>query len=235
MLIADRLRSGPKNQQYIEWDVRNWSSALDFWLAHTNKNLSSSLALELGTRNGGLSLWLAERGACVVSTDLAPPAQSAIKLHENRQVSGRIQYELMDATRIPYESKFDVVVFKSVLGAIGRLGGKDQQQQAVGQIYKALKPGGELFFAENLLASPVHQFCRRKFVRWGATWRYVSIHEMQQFLAAFSKVHYSTVGFAGAFGRSEPQRNILSLFDQLLFNHAVPESWRYIIVGVAKK
>jgi hypothetical protein len=102
-------------------------------------------------------------------------------------------------------------------------------------MHKALKPGGELFFAENLIASPLHQFCRNRFVRWGSTWRYVSIQEMQQFLGGFSEVQYSTIGFAGAFGRSERQRDLLGRIDRLFFDRAVPEGWRYIIVGIAKK
>jgi hypothetical protein len=57
-----------------------------------------------------------------------------------------------------------------------------------------------------------HRFFRRKFVKWGAT-RYISVAEMEGFLSSFSKVQYRTVGFAGAFGRSERQRNILGLLD----------------------
>jgi nucleoside-diphosphate-sugar epimerase len=47
---------------FIEWDVRNWSVALDFWLAHTTQNFSTCSALELGSRNGGLSLWMGYKG-----------------------------------------------------------------------------------------------------------------------------------------------------------------------------
>ena len=49
------------------------------------------------------------------------------------------------------------------------------------------------------------------------------------------KVQYRTVGFAGAFGRSERQRNILGLLDAKDLNYDIPEHWRYIIVRVAKK
>jgi hypothetical protein len=121
------------------------------------------------------------------------------------------------------------------VGAIGRFGGKQSQAQAVREMHKALKPGGELFFAENLIASSLHQFCRRKFVRWGRTWRYVSIHEMLEFLKPFANLQYSTIRFAGAFGRTEIQRSCLSVLDQAVFQRTVPDSWMYIIVGVAKK
>jgi SAM-dependent methyltransferase len=236
MFVAEEKRGVADNPaQYIEWDVRNWSAALTFWQQHSSINLAGCEALEIGTRNGGLSLWLASQGARVVSTDIEPPTPRAVRLHEINRRSDQIRYELMDATHIPYSGQFDVVVFKSVLGAIGRVGGSSMQQHAVDEMYKALKPGGELFFAENLLASPVHQFCRRRFVRWGSGWRYVAIGEMRRYLSRFSQLQYATVGFAGAFGRSERQRNFLSFFDRMVFDRTLPESWRYIMVGVARR
>ena len=58
---------------------------------------------------------------------------------------------------------------------------------------------------------------------------------MNEFLSLFSHVEYRTVGFAGAFGRTELQRNLLGVLDETVLNYAVPENWRYIIVGVARK
>src|SRR5213594_2411718 len=110
--------------EFIEWDVRNWSAALDFWLAHTNQDIRTCSALELGSRNGGLSLWMALQGAQVVSSDLELPREVACQLHEARGVSHLIHYEAIDSTCIPYTSQFDIVLFKSMLGAIGNLRGK---------------------------------------------------------------------------------------------------------------
>jgi hypothetical protein len=76
---------------------------------------------------------------------------------------------------------------------------------------------------------------RRWFVEWGARWRYVSVAEMTDFLSVFSHFRYRTIGFAGAFGRDETQRNLLAILDQQLFNRITPESWRYIMAGVATK
>src|SRR5262249_24823871 len=176
----------------------------------------------------GLSLWLALQGAQVMCSDVLMPTESVFRLHQARGVSHRIHYEAIDATRISYTSRFDVVMFKSMLGSVGRAGGKRLQTQAVKEIHKCLKSGGELFFAENLVGCRLHQFFRRKFVKWGQTWRYVSVAEMEEFLAPFSSVHYRTVGFAGAFGKSEMQRNVLGFLDTTAFNHLVPASWRYI-------
>jgi SAM-dependent methyltransferase len=219
----------------IEWDIRNWSVALDFWRKHSAHHLSDCLALEVGSRNGGLSLWMALNGARVICSDLRGPAEAAILKHRAQGVSGLVQYESIDAMNIPYTDHFDVVLFKSVLGTVGRHGGKAAQAKAVSEMHKALKPGGELFFAENLVASPLHMFFRRRCVEWGATWRYVSAAEMHEFLSPFAQVHWRTVGFAGAFGRSEMQRNLLGAVDRAFLDRLVPADWRYIVVGVARK
>jgi len=225
----------PRLTDLVEWDARNWTAAPNFWLAHTHKNFSGCSALEVGSMNGGLSLWLAMRGARVVCSDIGPPAAKAIQQHQAAGVSHLIEYRSVNALEIPYKDEFDIVVFKSVLGSLGTIAAKEGQAKAVAQMHRALKKDGELFFAENLSASPVHRFFRRRFVEWGSKWRYVSVAEMKEFLSPFSDFHYRTLGFAGTFGRREIQRNILGFVDQTLLNHLVPEAWRYIMVGVARK
>jgi SAM-dependent methyltransferase len=220
---------------FLEWDVRNWSVALEFWRARTRLDLGRCEALEIGSRHGGLSMWLALLGARVVCSDVGPPSERAVRKHADAGVTRLVRYQIIDGTSIPYSGRFDLVVFKSVLGAIGRAGGLAGQARAVREMHKALKPGGELFFAENLVASPVHRYFRRRFVRWSASWRYVSIGEMRSFLAPFRDVAYRTVGFAGAFGRTSGQRSLLGSLDRALLDGLVPERWRYVIAGVARK
>jgi SAM-dependent methyltransferase len=220
---------------FVEWDVKNWSTALDFWSRHTSQDVANCSALEVGSRNGGLSLWLALQGARVLCSDIVHPSDEAIQQHHAHGVTHLIQYATIDAAKIPYEDEFDIVIFKSLLGAVGRVAGKEGQAGALAEIHKALKKGGQLFFAENLVASPLHRFLRRRFVQWGNTWRYVSVADMEAFLSLFSQIQYCTVGFAGAFGRRETHRQLLGTLDQTLLNHIVPESWRYIIIGVATK
>jgi SAM-dependent methyltransferase len=219
----------------IQWDVRNWSIAIRFWETHTSVDLSNSLALEIGSHHGGLSLWMAQHGAHVVCSDLNGTTHNAGELHTKHRVTELISYESIDATNIPYKDRFDIVFFKSVLGGIGLNDSKERQSRAVNEMHRALKKGGELFFAENLVASPFHRIFRRRFVKWGTEWRYVTIDEMNEFLAPFSKVKYRTIGFLGALGRTERQRAVLSWFDKHLISLLVPKSWRYIIAGVATK
>jgi 2-polyprenyl-3-methyl-5-hydroxy-6-metoxy-1,4-benzoquinol methylase len=218
--------------KYVEWDVRNWAVALDFWLAHSTKRLADCRVLEIGTDYGGLTLWLAEKGAKVVCSDLYGVRREAVERHQSSGLMHRIEHRAIDALNIPYAEEFDVVVFKSVLGGVGA---KEPQAKVVGEMHKALKKGGELFFAENLVASPVHMFFRRKATRWGTTWRYITIEEMNEFLAPFSEKQLRANGFAGTFGRTKAQRNLLALGDRWLFERIVPERWKYIIAGVARK
>jgi SAM-dependent methyltransferase len=218
--------------KYVEWDVRNWGIALDFWLAHSTKRLSECRVLEIGTNTGRLSLWLASQGAKVVCSDVNRVRPEAVELHRASELAHLIEHQTIDATSIPYAEEFDVVVFKSVIGAIDT---QEAQAKAVGEMHKALKKGGELFFAENLVASPLHMFLRRKMISWGETWRYVTIEEMNEFLAPFAEKRLRTIGFAGTFGRNEAQRNLLAFGDKHIFERIVPESWKYIIAGVARK
>jgi SAM-dependent methyltransferase len=221
-----------KLADYIEWDVPNWAQALDFWRAHTAHDLSRASVLEIGCGSGGLSLWFAQQGARVTCSDIHGPQEKARRKHAASGVEGLIRYEAVDATNIPYRDEFDLVVFKSMLGGIPT---KEAQAVAIREMHKALKPGGELLFAENLTASPLHRFLRHRYVKWGREWRYVTMAEMLEFLAPFSRVKTRTLGFAGTFGRSEKQRNALGLCDRVLFNRLVPRRWRYILLGVAGK
>ena len=222
-------------QDIIEWDVVNWSPALTFWGQKTKHNLSSIYAMELGSKNGGLSLWLALKGSKVKCTDLNGPSELAIEKHLKYGVSSLVEYEALDAMKIPYLEKFDLIMFKSILGMIGWDDHPENQKCAINRIYRALKPGGELLFVENLIGSPLHRLARQNFVPWGRHWRYVTVQELKGFLVPFSSFDYTCFGFGGAFGQDEMQRRILGRLDHLLLNHIVPDYWKYIIAGVAQK
>ena len=217
----------------IGWDVVNWSKCLNFWekylIEPQNKN-----GLEIGGRQGGLSLWLACHGMNVVCSDVVDNKSTALLIRNKYHFAERITDKVIDATNIPYSDYFDFVVFKSVLGGIGRNNSKDLQIKAINEIYKSLKPGGMLLFAENLDASPLHRFLRKGCLSWGGSWRYINIAEMKQFLSDFSKVDFKTAGFLGCFGRNEMQRTFLAGVDNVLA-FLIPQNWRYIIFGVAIK
>lgn len=220
----------------IEWDIGSWSSSLEFWSKESSLKMSGLNSLEIGSRNGGLSLWLAKQGCHVVCSDLTGPTDKARELHTKYQLSNLIEYSNIDATNIPYDDNyFDIIAFKSVLGGIGYNDNKEAQVKAINEMYRVLKPGGELLFAENLTASPFHRLLREKFVNWGSTWRYVSIDEVKEFMNNFADTKYSVTGFLAALGRSEVQKGILCAVDKIIANRVTLNRWKYIIMGVAKK
>lgn len=222
-------------KEILQWDTVNWSKALEFWERNISPEEKNLKCLELGCREGGLSLWLALKGYSVVASDLHDAGTTASPLHRKYHVEDRITYLDINALSIPYENYFDIVVFKSILGGIGRNGNKENQSEVIRQIHKALKPGGKLFFAENTRATKIHEFARKKFTGWGQSWRYVSVQEMGEFLRPFSGYSMNSAGFTGTFGRTENQKAILGYIDRYFFNWMMPRSWKYIVYGVAKK
>ena len=217
----------------LHWDVKSWSKALRFW----EKELGTrhfQKGLELGGREGGLSLWLSDYCDTVICSDLENAELTASALHQKHKLSG-IQYEDINALNIPYENEFDIIVFKSIVGGIARGDHKEVQQAVFDQIYKALKPGGMLLFAENLASSPIHQTFRKRFNKWGTYWRYVTLNELREFTTRFSSVKIKANGFAGTFGRSEKQKSFLASADNIILNKITPQNWKYIGYGCAIK
>ncbi len=218
----------------IAWDFYNWSECLNYWSKYLNGK--SLQCLELGAKSGGLSLWLGMNGHKVVCSDLINPQDDAEKVHLKYfdKVNSPILYRSINATNIPYENKFDIIIFKSILGGIGSNGRKDLINKTIDEIYSALKPGGILLFAENLKASPLHQKARKLSRGWGKRWNYIEYSEIYSMFKHYSFLEYKTYGFLGVFGQSENQRQILSTIDRF-FDKLIPHKYKYIVFGVAKK
>jgi 2-polyprenyl-3-methyl-5-hydroxy-6-metoxy-1,4-benzoquinol methylase len=96
----------------LQWDVRSWSKALTHWEKKIGKNNQTQCGIELGARQGGLSLWMAANGMQVICSDLERAEETAKPFHQQFTFSGSITYADIDATRLPYENYFDVVIFK---------------------------------------------------------------------------------------------------------------------------
>ncbi len=218
----------------LQWDVDSWMPALNFW-EQTICWAEIHKACEIGARQGGLSLWLAQKNIHTICSDLFDAQKTAAPLHTEYGVRSWIQYEDLNATALPYENAFDLIVFKSILGGIGKNNQFEQQQLVMDQIYKALKPGGKLLFAENLAASLMHQKLRQLFVQWGNRWRYIQLSEMHKLLQCFDHYTLHTTGFMAALGRTEMQRSYLAQADTIFINKLCPKGWHYIAYGVAEK
>lgn len=217
----------------IQWDVKTWGKALPFWEEKASLN-SGMTALAVGERGGGLSLWLAKKGIKVTCTDYNDFPDSTEKLHQDYKVSDLISYKSnTDVTDLKQfsDETFDIVVFKSVIGALAE---KEKQRQALKEIYRVLKPGGQLIFAENLKGSKLHVKLRKRFVRWNTYWRYLNLKTDMDLFDDFAQKEFKTSGFYATFGRTEKQRNFLAFFDRLIM-WKIPKLWRYVLFGVLIK
>jgi SAM-dependent methyltransferase len=215
----------------IGWDVRNWSRALPLWQRHVDA-VRPRRALAIGERGGGLSLWLALQGIDVVCTDLEGSFDGARAMHERFGVSDHITYQTQDATAIGHPDRaFDLVVFKSVIGALRT---KERQVQAIGEMHRVLRSGGALLFAENLVGSRMHRQLRARFVPWDHGWRYLRTGADDDLFGRFDVVELETWGMFGLLGRTEGQRDLLGRIDSWV-SPLVRPAWRYILLGACVK
>lgn len=215
----------------IQWDVKNWSKALDFWNQHLRIEPGMRV-LALGEREGGLSYYFAKQGCEVVCSDYNDFPETTVDFHREKKVSDSISYRQIDMRNIDFEEEtFDVVVFKSVIGALGN---KEDQDQAIREIHRVLKPNGAFLFAENAKGSKALQALRRRMVNWGERWRYISSKDVGYWSSLFTDSHVKTYGSTAVLGRSEKQRSTLASLDKV-FSPITPRRWRYIFFGVMTK
>jgi SAM-dependent methyltransferase len=217
----------------FQWEVRSWSRALPLWeRALAQLAAGEHTALALGERDGGLSLYLAARGIRTVCSDLHGPTGEARRLHRSHGVQALVTYEAVDALAIPAsDAGFDVVIFKSMIGA---LGSREQQLQAIREMHRVLKPGGILLYAENLRGTAFHRLLRHCFVPWNAYWRYIDIDEDRDLFAPFDRIEQGSTGLLASLGRTERQRDALARMDAALAP-IVPAGWHTILFGAAFK
>lgn len=219
-------------QDIIQWDVKNWRRALSFW--EENFEIKPGMrVLALGERGGGISLFFALKGCEVVCTDYRNFPDTTVGLHKSYGVSEHITYaEQVDMRSMNFpDESFDIVVFKSVIGALESL---EDQERSLKEIYRVLKKGGAFLFAENSTASFLHRAMRKMFVKWEAKWRYVPDSDFETWKKEYSVSFAEKRGFAGVFGRTESQRKILGYIDGAT-SFFIPPSWKYIYFGVCVK
>lgn len=221
----------PALKDIFQWEVRSWSRALPLWEKHLPVRRPLK-ALGVGEREGGLSLWLASKGIDVVCTDLGAFPPATRELHDHYGVRDRIGYAQADATALPFpDASFDVVFFKSVIGA---LGSKERQLKATTEIHRVLKSGGVLLFAENLHGTVLHRWLRKRYVAWNSYWRYLEPNADRDLFAPFRELDDRTTGLLANLGRSEVQRDLLARLDGVIAP-LVPAARRTIWFGAATK
>ena len=178
----------------VEWDCVNWSRAINFWDESRLGNFSDmqgKKVLDIGGRNGGLSLYWALKGAEVECTDLHMDGFNRAKeLHRKYNIDSQIKYNQLDVLKLAAENKYDVVTFKSVMGGVGYDDNYANQEKMIKNIYRALKPGGFCVCVENLIGSCLHMGLRKKFRPWGNRWRYLTVNELKDLFFEFSDRFY---------------------------------------------
>ncbi len=227
----------PTLQDYLQWDIFAWSKALLLWeKILKNENRESQLALEIGSKNGGLSLYLAnEFNFNVICSDITEPTAYAVKLHKKFNANKKIEYKVTNALTINFDDNiFDVVIFKSVLGSIGKNDNYEKQREAINEMHRVLKTGGILLFAENGKASFFHNIFRKIFRKWASYWRYISMDEMSHLLENFKSQEIKTTGFISAFLTNTKIKKAAYRIDNFL-EKLITEKFRYVIYGYAIK
>jgi SAM-dependent methyltransferase len=218
----------------IGWDIANWSNFLPFCERFLEAYPAGRQALEVGARQGGLSLYLALKGYDVVCSDIETPELAAWPLHARHGAAAKITYRALDVLAPPYPAAtFDLIIFKSVLHALpqARL-----QAQALKELHRLLRPGGLLLFAENLRASPLHRLVRKLMLPGGLlrARRYPTAAEIRTWCRIFREFQGESWGFLGVWGWREPVRRRLARLDAVMVPFLPPE-WRYILFACARK
>lgn len=226
----------PTIEDYFEWDVNTWSRAINCWseCIKLYPIKSDSIALEIGGRSGGLSLYLAnEFSIKTICSDLFNPDNFAKNFHSKFGVENLITYEEQNCLNLSYaDCTFDFIIFKSVIGALGTC---ENQKIAISEMYRCLKPGGILLFAENGKSTIVHNLLRKKFNKWSANyWYYPSIDELKFYLNNFSQVKIHSTGFISILFRNKNFKKIAEYLDVFLIK-ITPPNYHYVIYGFAIK
>jgi len=211
----------------IQWDIEVWKNTLTVWqkFLPNNKNLK---VLCIGEREGGLSLWFALQGFEVTCSDYKLKADKSLPLHKKYESGSlNINYKQLDVLNLDLQTDaYDIIAFKSVLGGLST---EANVIKAISELNRTLKPGGQIYFAENIKSSILHQVLRKRFTKWSSYWYYPSYSSLTNlFSSTFKKEEYCSFGFFNIFGKG-PLKKIMLFFEKRI---RMPQSLRYMALGV---
>ncbi len=114
-------------------------------IAESAKLGSDSIALELGCGTGVFTRTFAETGSRIVAIDVSP---ALLGVAQAKNLGEGVSFRIEDAEGLSFEDEsFDAVIGSSVLHHLNF-------ERAIGEIYRVLKPGGRIAFAEPNLMNP---------------------------------------------------------------------------------
>jgi len=218
----------------VGWDQALWGSALaELLRALAGSVPTSAHALELGAGDGGLSLCAVQTFGCrTLCSDRENPKHKVLAHHPHLLGNPLLTFAALNGLSLDLPDKSqDLVLFKSMLGALSSW---EHQGKCMQEIWRVLKPGGRLCFLENARASQVHQWARRRWRRWGTTWRYVSLHEMHALLSIFRTYDLKATGYLTAFAPTERLKRLVWAAERPCM-WAIPRRSRYLLYGLAVK
>lgn len=217
----------------INWDVETWKEILPYWEKQiTNYSKTTSKCIEIGSRDGGISLWMAQKGFKITCSDIYYDLEDAKKLHLKYGINTTILYEKIDVLDWNEKNKYDVIILKSVLGALQN---EKTIEIAIKNIYSNLKEGGILLFAENSKGTFLHQQFRKRFTDWGNIWFYFDEKSITSFLKKMKVIEVKYNGVLTVFGNRIGFSRLFSKFDKFFLNKIAPNKAKYMLFGYAKK
>ncbi len=114
------------------------------------EGLAGKRVLEYGSGASAQAFFLAQQGASVTGIDISPVAvEQGRQRAASEQLEGRIEFRVMDAERLDFESgAFDLVCGSAVLHHL-------DLSLAYPEIARVLRPGGAAIFVEPLGHNPL--------------------------------------------------------------------------------
>jgi SAM-dependent methyltransferase len=159
--VANEIQHGRFLAQHGAGEIWNWESpAGKLRWARRVKMLSKHLrpgmsVLEVGCGAGYFTRELARSGADIVASDVSP---ELLEIARANCSAPNVRYEIQNAYELSYpDAGFDSVVGSSVLHHL-------ETEEALREIYRALKPGGTICFTEPNMLNP--QIAIQKNVPW---------------------------------------------------------------------
>jgi chemotaxis methyl-accepting protein methylase len=219
--------------EIINWDVETWKEALPYWedkLLDYDK--TSALCIEIGARDGSISLWMATNGFNITCSDIYYDLEEAKKLHLKYGISKNVVYKKIDVLDWNEKNKYDVIIIKSVLGALQN---EKMIEIAIKNIYENLKEGGILLFAENSKATIFHQQFRKRFTNWGNILFYFDEKSVKMLLKKMKVIEVKYNGVLAVFGNRIGFSKPFSNLDKFILNKIASNKIKYMLFGYAKK